>query len=193
MIRGETMASPMLQQIAFFSKHRFVVIGLACMIVLSLAASDGQTVDSDLSVCIRARHLLGFADAKQNVSGTLTVQKDTLQFSPSGKPAVTVPVDSIHDIFVGAQSRQIGGLPMTLGKAAVPYGGGRAISLFSKKKYDTITVNYVDEDGGVHGAIFQADKGEAEKLRKQLVAAGARGGHDTIKTGNQDRPEAKNE
>jgi len=169
----------MLHQIAFFSKRRFLG-GLKCMIVLSLAAADGRTVGCDLNVCVRARHLLGFVDAKQNATGTLTVQNGKLQFSPNGKAAVSVPVDSIRDIFAGTQSRQIGGLPMTLGKAAVPYGGGRAISLFSKKQYDTLTLSYVDPDGGVHEAIFQLNKGQAENLRRQLVASGAHVSHDTI-------------
>jgi hypothetical protein len=29
---------------------------------------------------------------------------------------------------------------MMLGKAAVPYGGGRVVSLFSHKKYDSLTI-----------------------------------------------------
>ena len=44
---------------------------------------------------------------------------------------------------------------MKIGKAAAPYGGGRVVSLFAHKKYDTLTLEYVDVDGGVHGAIFQ--------------------------------------
>jgi hypothetical protein len=88
----------------------------------------------------------------------------------------------VQDILIGGQSRQVGGLPMTLGKAAVPFGGGRAISLFSRKKYDTLTVKYVDHDGGVHGVIFQLPKGQAENLRRQLIAKGAHVTEDT----NQD-------
>jgi hypothetical protein len=63
---------------------------------------------------------------------------------------------------------------MTLGKAAAPYGGGRVVSLFAHKKYDTLAVQYVDADGGIHGAIFQLHKGEEELFRNELLAKGAR-------------------
>jgi len=33
-------------------------------------------------------------------------------------------------------------------------------------------VEYVDSDGGVHGAIFQLSKGEAELVRNELVTRG---------------------
>jgi hypothetical protein len=66
----------------------------------------------------------------------------------------------------------VGGLPMTLGKAAAPFGGGRVVSLFAHKKYDTLTLEYVGDDGGVHGAIFQLQKGQAEVVKDQLVAQG---------------------
>ena len=62
---------------------------------------------------------------------------------------------------------------MTLGKAAVPFGGGRAVSLFAHKKYDTLALAYVDGNGGFHGAIFQLGKDQGEILRTELVAAGA--------------------
>jgi hypothetical protein len=74
---------------------------------------------------------------------------------------------------------------MTLGKAAVPFGGGRAISLFAHKKYDTLALEYVDSNGGVHGAIFQVNKGQAEILRNDLVAKGAHvGENEPIKQSN---------
>ena len=44
---------------------------------------------------------------------------------------------AVQDVFLGEQSKQVGGVPMTLGKAAAPFGGGRVVSLFAHKKYDT--------------------------------------------------------
>jgi len=61
---------------------------------------------------------------------------------------------------------------MKIGKAATPYGGGRVISLFAHKKYDTLTLEYVDAEGGIHGAIFQLDQGQGELVRNELVARG---------------------
>src|SRR6266566_3994146 len=93
-------------------------------------------------VSIRGTHLLGFESAKNNANGTLSIQEDALQFQKDGKPTEQVKVASVQDIFLGEQSKQVGGTAMTLGKAAVPFGGGRAVSLFAHKKYDTLALEY---------------------------------------------------
>jgi hypothetical protein len=109
-----------------------------------------------------------------NAKGTLSIEGDALQFQQSGKPAAQVTISSIQDVALSEESKQVGGTPMTLGKAAVPFGGGRAVSLFAHKKYDTLTVEYRDSNGGFHGAIFELNKGQAEAFRNELVAKGAR-------------------
>jgi hypothetical protein len=95
-----------------------------------------------------------------------------LQFQQSGKRVAQVDIASVRHVFVGDESMQVGGLPMKIGKAAAPYGGGRLVSLFAHKKYDTLTLEYVDGDGGVHGAIFQVPQGQGELVRNELVARG---------------------
>ena len=62
---------------------------------------------------------------------------------------------------------------MTLGKTAAPFGGGRVVSLFAHKKYDTLTLEYVDADQGIHGAIFQLAKRQGELVKSDLIAQGA--------------------
>ena len=42
----------------------------------------------------------------------------------------------------------------------------------SPTRITTLTVEYVDTDGGAHGAIFQMNKGRAEALRNELIARG---------------------
>jgi hypothetical protein len=121
----------------------------------------------------RATHLLGFANARNNSTGKLSVQHDSLQFQQNRKPGAQVKVGSVRDVFLGGESKQVGGLPMTLGKAAVPFGGGRVVSLFAHKKYDTLSFEYVDADGGIHGAIFQLTKGQGELVKNELIAQGA--------------------
>jgi hypothetical protein len=103
----------------------------------------------------------------------LSVKNDSLQFLQNHKTGTQVKVGSVRDVFLGAESKQVGGLPMTLGKAAAPFGGGRVVSLFAHKKYDTLTLEYVDADEGIHGAIFQLTKGQGELLKNELIAQGA--------------------
>lgn len=154
---------------------RYTMWFLILLIGFSAAASaeDGAPA-ANSQVSIRATHLLGFERAKDNSTGTLTIVGDALQFQKNGKPATQVKIESIQDVSLGGQSKQVGGLPMTLGKAAVPFGGGRAVSLFAHKKYDTVTLEYRDALGGFHGAIFRLNKGHGEAFKDELVAKGAR-------------------
>ena len=148
---------------------------LAVLICCGLAAPAQQITqrgNTSASFSTRATHLLGFANARNNSNGTLSVQDDSLQFQQNGKPGARVKIASVRDVFLGAESKQVGGLPMTLGKTAAPFGGGRVVSLFAHKKYDTLTLEYVDADEGVHGAIFQLAKGQGELVRNELIARG---------------------
>lgn len=149
---------------------------LALLIFCTLTApaqNTPQRGDASAPLSIRATHLLGFENAKDNCTGTLSIHDDSLQFQQNEKAGVQVKIGAIRGIFLGEEDKQVGGMPMTLGKTAAPYGGGRVVSLFAHKKYDIVTLKYVDSDGGVHGAIFQLTKGQGEVAKHQLVARGA--------------------
>ena len=169
------------------------LILLFCCSVAALAQNPSQPPNLTAPFSARVTHLMGFEGAPHNANGTLSIQDSALQFQKSGKPAVNVKIASVQDVFLGEQSKQIGGTPMTLGKAAVPFGGGRVVSLFSHKNYDTLTLEYVDTNGGVHGAIFQLNKGQGEVLRNELVARGARVGPSEDETTKQSAAEVPSE
>lgn len=161
----------------FFPVPRRVFASLILLIgcaAAALAQSASQPTNVTSPFSVRATHLMGFADTRHNANGTLSIQGSALQFQKDGKAGGEVKIASVQEVFVGDQGRQVGGVPMTLGKAAVPFGGGRVVSLFAHKKYDTITLQYVDANGAVHGAIFQLSKGQGTTLRNELVARGAR-------------------
>ena len=82
---------------------------------------------------------------------------------------------------------------MTLGKTAAPFGGGRVVSLFAHKKYDFLTVEYLDNNGGFHGAIFQLDKGQGQPFKKDLVANGAHISSPDDRATTPGTPEVKHE
>jgi hypothetical protein len=147
----------------------FLIPVILCSIMFPQNAR--QPANSPFSM--RATHLLGFQGAKNNAKGTLSIQGNALQFQDSGKPAVQIKIASVQGVFLGEQSKQLGGLPMTLSKAATPYGGGRVVSLFAHENYDTLTLEYVDADRGFHGAIFQLEKGQGDVFRNALVTSGA--------------------
>jgi hypothetical protein len=114
-------------------------------------------------------------------------------FQRDGNPIAQVNICSIQDISVEDADKQIGGTAMTLAKTAAPYGGGRMVSLFAHKKYDFLTVEYLDDRGGIHGAIFQLDKGQGQTFKRDLVANGAHISSPDDRATPQSTPEVKHE
>jgi hypothetical protein len=167
-------------------------------VLLSLsAASIGQNQSEAQSPvpgpAIHVTQVLGFEGAKHNATGELKIQDSVMQFQHAGITAAQVSISSIQDIFVEDEDKQVGGTAMTLGKTAAPFGGGRVVSLFAHKKYDFLTVEYLDNNGGFHGAIFQLDKGQGQTFKKDLVANGAHISSPDDRATTQSTPEVKHE
>jgi hypothetical protein len=152
---------------------------LTCLMLLvcygaGLMARDHGAADTPASrSTLHVTHILGFEAISNNANGDLSIQGDTLRFQKSNGSSAQIAIASIQDLSLGGQDRQVGGVPMMLAKSAAPYGGGRVISLFSHQKYDTVTLEYFDPNGGFHGAIFQLNKGQGEILKSELESAGA--------------------
>jgi hypothetical protein len=169
------------RQLASFAtsvlKYPLLRGGFTSLILLALLATtangQSQPETSAASSSIHVKHVLGFEGVKRNASGDLSIQDDDLGFQQNGKPAAQVNIASIHNISLGEEDNQVGGVPMMLGKTAVPFGGGRVLSLFSHKKYDSLTIEYLDSSGGFHGSIFQLAKGKGQTVKNDLMAHGA--------------------
>jgi hypothetical protein len=117
--------------------------------------------------------VIGIENIKPGAKGTLTSLPTGLEFT-TGKKSADISTSSIQDVFTGRESRQdVGGMGGTLVEAAIPYGGGRVVSLFSHK-VDVLAVEYVDSNGGFHGALFVLSAGKATEFKNQLVAHGAK-------------------
>ena len=121
---------------------------------------------------VKAVQLTGLTGVKDNAKGTLNVENGQLHFV-HGKASSDVSAASIQDVVTGTDSRKSVGKTVGIVSMAAPYGGGRFLSLF-RTKIDTLTVQYRDADGGLHGAIFTMPVGTAESIKKELVAQGAR-------------------
>jgi hypothetical protein len=159
-----------------------------CNEVLKAEQDSGATASASGSI-FSATHVLGFEAIAKNASGSLSIQSDSLQFRKGDASSAEIPIDSIQNLSLGEQDKQVGGVPLALGRAATPFGGGRVISLFSHKKYDTLTVDYLDSNGALHGAVFQLKKGQGQLLQRELEAKGlpAKGsGNDSAKTGAEE-------
>src|ERR1035438_10297337 len=149
---------------------------LACFTLfgtIALCQTPSETGSSVARSTIEVTHILGFEAARHNANGELGVKGDALQFQRAGSPAARVSIRSIQNIFLGYEDGQVGGVPMMLTKTAVPFGGGRVVSPFAHKKYDSLTLEYLDDNGSLHRAVFRLNKGQGPALQTDLVAKGA--------------------
>lgn len=167
------------------STYGLRTLGLALLLACLFCASLHAQTATDPSSGVRAMHVLGLSGVKRNIHGTLTAQASGLNFAAKGAHG-TVAIASIQDVFTGQDSRQVGGKVLTVAKMGVPYGGGRVLSLFSHEKVDSLTLEYRDANGALHGTVFTMPLGQAATLKKQLVALGA---HASIPVESQ--PEKK--
>jgi hypothetical protein len=166
---------------------------LLCFTMSALAQGTAPTSTATPQFSVRATHLLGFPNTKSNRKGTLTMQDNVLRFEQEGKAVEQLDISSVRDVFLGEESMQVGGTPMKIGKAAAPFGGGRVVSLFAHAKYDTLTLEYVDRNGALHGAIFQLKKGQAELVRNGLVTRGVYSGRGEDQVTTENNSEVLNE
>jgi hypothetical protein len=126
-----------------------------------------QVTDAPVKVVV----IKGLQGVKDNTKGTLIIGDGSMHFAHEALMS-DLPAKSIEDVVTGDDSqRVIRGTVGTLSWFA-PYGAGRFLSLF-RSKLDTVTIIYRDADGGLHGAIFTMPVGQAEVIKKDLLAQGA--------------------
>jgi hypothetical protein len=139
-----------------------------------LGGQAGKVKPTDTMSVPDVQCVIGLEGIKPGAKGTISVQGGALHFDQNEKKKAAVAINVISDIFLGNESRQdISGLGGTAVKAAIPYGGGRLLSLFSHK-VEVMTVEYSDANGGFHGAIFVLPQGHATEMKGILVAQGAK-------------------
>lgn len=121
---------------------------------------------------IKGVELVGLAGVKDNTGGTLTVEGGKLIFVHS-RSTSDITASAMEDVVTGNDSQRV--VRGTLGTLSMfgPYGSGRVLSLF-RSKLDTLTIQYRDADGGLHGVVFTVPVGKAESFKQELIAQGAR-------------------
>ena len=160
--------------------HKRTIV-LAALVFPLVAQTSPLARAQEVPVPVKAKKVIGLTGVKDNAKGTLRVEKGTLIFA-DGKAHTDVSAAAVSDIVTGADSeRAVGGTVGTVSMVA-PYGSGRFLSLF-RKKIDTLSIQYHDPDGSMHGVIFAMPTGASEKIKKDLVAQGA-------KTNDPGSPEA---
>jgi hypothetical protein len=166
---------------------KFRIAGVALVLLGALFApfvfpGRAQQVPAPLQVV----QITGLVGVKDHTKGKITLNQGSLEFV-SGSSKASVPINSLQDVVTGNDSQRV--FRGTLGTLTMfgPYGSGRFLSLF-RSKLDTITIQYLDADGALHGAIFTLPVGKADPLKKDLMAQGA---HTTIPPDDPKSPDSK--
>jgi hypothetical protein len=151
-------------------KCLMTTVALVLMSASSFAQQPPAKPVTDAPVKVTV--IKGLPSVKDNTQGSLIIGDGGLHFSHQAQ-MTDLSGHSIEDVVTGDDSqRVIRGTVGTLSWFA-PYGAGRFLSLF-RTKLDTVTIKYRDSDGGLHGAIFTMPVGQAEAIKKELLAQGAR-------------------
>jgi len=130
--------------------------------------------------------LVGLMGVKNNTQGTLMVENENLRFTHSRSTTDLTP-SSMQDVITGSDSQRV--IRGTLGTLSMfgPYGSDRFLSLF-RSKLDTLTIQYHDGDGGLHGVIFTTPVGTAEVIKDELIGLGAHTSIPTLGNPTKDAP-----
>jgi hypothetical protein len=146
---------------------RTATMALSSIVALTASATVAQQPVTGTRVV----HFTGLDGIKPKAKGSLTIDSGNFQFTGSGAKA-SLPLPSIEDVVTGNDSQRV--FRGTFGTLTMfaPYGSGRFLGLF-RSRLDTLTIQYRDADGGLHGAIFTMAVGTADPLKKEMVAAGA--------------------
>lgn len=162
---------------------RLLLSGFLLVFSPFIVASQAQQPAAPTKVV----QITGLAGVKNKTSGSLMVEGGNLRFA-HGQTKVDVAATSVQDVVTGNDSQRL--IHGTLGTLTMfaPYESGRFLSLF-RTKLDTLTIQYRDADGGLHGAVFTMPAGQAEVIKKELIAQGA---HTSVPTQEgADNPSSK--
>jgi hypothetical protein len=140
-------------------------------------SSSPATVVPQQQTPTKSTAIIGLDGVKEKTAGTLNVKDGKLCFVHSGNKS-QISAAAIADVVTGEDSQRV--IRGTLGTLSMfaPYESGRAISML-RSKIDILTIQYRDDDGGLHGVIFTMPVGAAEPIKQELITQGA---HTTIQT-----------
>ena len=167
------------------------LVPASCLAASLIAQNFDEVRTASTRPVLRARAVLGLEGVANNSMGELSIQDDVFVYSRREGPTVRMPLSTIQGVFLSQEDKQVGGMPMALGRAATPYGGGSVIALFAHKKYDFMTLEYFDSNGGFHGTIYLLNKGQGQILADELGVKGVHVSGLQIATAKQ-RLETKN-
>lgn len=118
---------------------------------------------------VAAQHLAGLPGVRDKEKGTLDLSAGALTFrTRSGE--VVIPFSSVVAVGVGNQRVELWGTKGRLLRMVIPDGGGLLIAAVAHHRVDMLTVEFEDERGGYHAAVFTLSEEAAEQAMAKLTA-----------------------
>ena len=149
---------------------RFLLFAALLLFIGGPATFAQQAADT-----FKVKQIIGLTGVKSDARGLLSVNNGKLHLVKC-KGKTDLDAAKIENVVTGNDSQRVIRGSLQLLSMAAPYGGGRFLSLF-RSKIDTLTIEYRDEGGGLHGAIFTLDAGKSDECKRKLLQEGA---HTTI-------------
>lgn len=183
MIRSKNMCYGVSPKVLF--RILRCLVPASCFAASLIAQDLAHVKTASSSSVLRARTVLGLEGVANNSMGELSIQDDAFVVSLRAGPAVRLPLSAIQSAFLSQENKEAGGTSAAVGRAVTPFGGGRVIALFAHKNYDFVTLEYLDSNGGLHGTIYQLNKGQGHVLADELGARGVHVSGLDVGTGKQ--------
>ena len=113
-------------------------------------------------------YVAGLADVKPSSSGSLSLTQDTVVFANKHVQG-SIPLQRITAVSIGDERVATGG---SAGKVArvIPMGVGQAMGAVTNKNVGVLTIEYLDQTGGYHGAVFEVPKTQVALAQQQFTA-----------------------
>jgi len=123
MIRTRNMCYESVSSKLLFRILRFLMPA-SCFAASLIAQDVDQVRTASSSPVLRARAVLGLQGVANNSMGELLIQDDVFVYSRREGPTVRMPLSAIQGVFLSQEDKQVGGMPLAMGRAAAPYGAG---------------------------------------------------------------------
>lgn len=133
-----------------------------------------QNLNSPIWAASDVEYIAGLPEVKAHKKGTLTLTPEELTFvGKAGRFAL--PKEQITAVSVGNQRVEMWGMTGRLLRMAIPDNGGLAVAAVAHHRIDMLTLDYNDQQGGAHSAIFFMGAGRAaQAIEKFALAARSR-------------------
>lgn len=152
-------------------RYRTTLLAIVLLSLPVIGAHSQSTVSTEIPspTGYDVTQIAGMPDAKPNLKGRLTASDTSLSFTNSDFRA-TIPFTRITRVSTGDVRIETGGKTGRIARTVIPFGGGMALAAVTHRSADLLTVEYVDEKGGYHGAVFYVPKASAKAFSDRIGA-----------------------